>query len=1038
MQEPLLLADASQDTAEAISLPPGDVTWGAGKRRRRVRIWAGAGAFAALAVVAIALLVWYEVAERNKKSSGHSRTGSVTLISSAAVFSPDQLASAGVFICDGGRYVLQSSVASGPLFSPGMTVLSPLFASGVASTIDAVHMTGNAAFPIAYSARRASFMDVVERADFRGVTSTVASPQHPLSVPRFSTISASDVTDSLRESNASLFSFPPTTAMYQSFCSLDQQCLVWFVWDPENSNAASVVPGSVAFSNFTRANLERVSSVDQASGTVFTEIDTMNVADVEQVAVIVEPFPSGTHHCATNQSDVRAFHLPLLANASVPTTVSSAVASYDQVWIPGSALRGASQGALMRRVQTITRNGPWTVIVGQSAFVLVDAMPSAVVRSGAPSTLGSSSATGDVSAKVELPCVPAQRYNVFPSSSPLQASVGFSCEHQGMLELAFNKTDGVWYEISASLSYSASVEFDASASFSVAQQAKWPLFHLKPLTSPRIPIFSVLGPVFSVYLGAEVRISGEVDFSSSSGMQFGRSWSLGGEASFDASWTQDSGLSFKPSAKWTRSSDETSNSQLSCSVNLGLSFPIAFSIVLSERILDEWGDQLILLSVPIVPSVSVFASTSADSPCSGTCQTPLHVGYELQLMSDKEACVTIPIINSLPPLPVELDASFVFDDKHDLGCFPLPSRAADAMCTLGAGCCPSNCPTLCDTMQYQCPGCPQECTQCSWDASGTMVCRGCSSAQFYGQDCSQTMSATSACRGLYPWNQASGNCPSCLQTNAYGAQCDKVCPSDCSFSPASNVALACEQFTGECIQGCVTNSQYGPHCKTSPRAAQCQLSGVTLISGSCDFQCSGASFGRDCESTNGACAASNLVVDPYTGACTSMAGNAMSCAGQSAFADSNDCPSCPSGQYGPTCAMACPANCGGGVCDIDGHCVAGFCNQDTQGNSYWGPSCSKQCSANCWQYMAGITPASSSADQFSSCSFWTGHCLVGCNAGWWGLSCTELCPAGCNGCDRITGDCFYSCNSNTWGRNCDNTCDASCDTGCDPVSGACS
>ncbi|XP_048246400.1 multiple epidermal growth factor-like domains protein 6 [Haliotis rufescens] len=153
------------------------------------------------------------------------------------------------------------------------------------------------------------------------------------------------------------------------------------------------------------------------------------------------------------------------------------------------------------------------------------------------------------------------------------------------------------------------------------------------------------------------------------------------------------------------------------------------------------------------------------------------------------------------------------------------------------------------------------------------------------------------------------------------------------------------------------------------------------------------------------------------------------------------CAQCHSPYTGPNCEMPCE-NCKG-TCKAgcEGGCKPGF----------YGHWCDKVCGENC---RAGLDATfelecdrNVSNTCILDCDKKTGHCIHGCNPGFYGHWCEKVCSENClpdpngttssacdrNGsnncireCDNNTGDCIHGCNVRWHGTNCSSRCNSKC------------
>ena len=115
------------------------------------------------------------------------------------------------------------------------------------------------------------------------------------------------------------------------------------------------------------------------------------------------------------------------------------------------------------------------------------------------------------------------------------------------------------------------------------------------------------------------------------------------------------------------------------------------------------------------------------------------------------------------------------------------------------------------------------------------------------------------------------------------------------------------------------------------------------------------------------------------------------------------CLICLNGFYGPNCKDKCPDNCLDGYCDKE----TGDCNCSY---GHWGVKCEYNCS-NC------IT---------NKCDKISGECENGCEAGFYGDNCKEICNENCLDkiCNRKDGDCI--CKNGFYDFQCNKSCSIGC------------
>ncbi|CAL1532209.1 unnamed protein product [Lymnaea stagnalis] len=255
-------------------------------------------------------------------------------------------------------------------------------------------------------------------------------------------------------------------------------------------------------------------------------------------------------------------------------------------------------------------------------------------------------------------------------------------------------------------------------------------------------------------------------------------------------------------------------------------------------------------------------------------------------------------------------------------------------------------------------GCPSGCATGYIGEDCSEVC----GPTLYGKDCQMHCSQTCPDQLCHHETGYCNDCP-LGKTGVYchedcspgwfGANCSNRCSLNCGGDGACSVS------DGVCVSGC-KDGYSGLMCDTD-----CQLG---WYGQNCSKKCS-ANCGGDgsCGKGNGTCSLGCL--SGYTGnTCTTA---------------------CTSGSFGENCASTCSVTCGGdGSCSAQsGSCLHG-CKDGYTGSlcnavcppRYYGPSCGHECSEFCV------------VDNFTGpgvCHHVSGSCLLGCQDGYEGTSCSD-------------------------------------------------
>ena len=326
------------------------------------------------------------------------------------------------------------------------------------------------------------------------------------------------------------------------------------------------------------------------------------------------------------------------------------------------------------------------------------------------------------------------------------------------------------------------------------------------------------------------------------------------------------------------------------------------------------------------------------------------------------------------------------------------------------------------------------------------------------QSCKTTGSGSGGCGGTTRWNGSS--CVSCLT----GATCSggiiTVCPSGFYGTNCATAVSSCTGYvngTGEqatCVTPCPANANCSggliTSCKSGYYGDGCGTQCAGIISGTWpNVTCQPCSANAVCN--NGAI--SGCQAGYYGSACTSQCQGTISgawpslvctpCSGSTPYWNGTSCQGCPS-----------HCNCSGGV--VSG-CQAG----------YYGSNCSTQCQGT----ISGTWPSLVCTPCSGSTPYWNGtscaacptnatSCsngsITGCNAGYYGSTCTSQCQGTISGtwpnlvCTPCTGSTPYwngtscavcpanavcsngsitGCNAGYYGSNCSSSYSSSCSTG---------
>ncbi|XP_062604017.1 multiple epidermal growth factor-like domains protein 6 [Saccostrea cucullata] len=300
--------------------------------------------------------------------------------------------------------------------------------------------------------------------------------------------------------------------------------------------------------------------------------------------------------------------------------------------------------------------------------------------------------------------------------------------------------------------------------------------------------------------------------------------------------------------------------------------------------------------------------------------------------------------------------------------------------------------------------CPEICSSCSQDMiSNEIVCSECAAGYSQPQkNCSCTMSKCT--KPMLTW--AGSYCDECEANSGWYLSQGACCP--CKHCAGGNQFCSRD---GTCINGCEPN--YYPKdqgCDTFCDLEHCTwcepFFGYGKVCVGCDsgyflekdgycYPCSENCKGgkEKCHTTTGSC--TDGCEEGWFGDRCDSTCHAEHCAECDNTA--NTCQSCKYGYYGKSCSQTCATNCT--KCSRDTgsclECVTGRFSED----------CSKTCD-NCIKNECEVS----------------GKCLHGCEEGWFGTKCNEMCMEGCSKCSSfeiceecynqaalLNGKCYSSC-----------------------------
>ncbi|XP_053388125.1 scavenger receptor cysteine-rich type 1 protein M160-like isoform X2 [Mercenaria mercenaria] len=174
----------------------------------------------------------------------------------------------------------------------------------------------------------------------------------------------------------------------------------------------------------------------------------------------------------------------------------------------------------------------------------------------------------------------------------------------------------------------------------------------------------------------------------------------------------------------------------------------------------------------------------------------------------------------------------------------------------------------------------------------------------------------------------------------------------------------------------------------------------------------------------------NLCSYEISNHCTHYDDVAVFCTACTSF---DNCTTCPSGKYGPSCQHECGLGCQNRTCDITSgncKCLSNFqgdkCDQCV--NGIYLNACDINCPAGCANNSCDIN-----GNCYSCRTGFTGNVCHRCEYGKYGTDCNITCPSGCrNGNCKNNGDC-YRCMVGFTRSKCDKCVDGMYGTACEHV-----
>ena len=364
--------------------------------------------------------------------------------------------------------------------------------------------------------------------------------------------------------------------------------------------------------------------------------------------------------------------------------------------------------------------------------------------------------------------------------------------------------------------------------------------------------------------------------------------------------------------------------------------------------------------------------------------------------------------------------------------------------------CPSQCITCtsanncskCETGKYG-PACVSECiTQCpdgNCDKDSGFCTYGCAVNQYWDKSAKICRFCKYRCSRCINFNQ----CTECLKPHYWGSACEKDCVGCSSL---------CDKDTGcpaECMDKYYRNETNNifkcircpDSCKSCTSPTQCNVCETGYWGTACQYNCTGCK--GVCNKDNGCRAGCQTgffqsVIIPNGFTCTGCFEHCNICLNET------DCLKCFEGYYpihNKMC-ISCPHTCRNNTCNqFTGSCSDGCID------GYMGQQCETECQSNCLQcdmhnsdicimcdigfYGDNCNTCSMHCKQgieTQTCNEDNGTCKYGCNAGFWGTMCTELCSNRCQNlrCNETTGTCLDGCSAAYYGRLCELGCSPNC------------
>ncbi|XP_045159662.2 multiple epidermal growth factor-like domains protein 10 [Mercenaria mercenaria] len=272
-------------------------------------------------------------------------------------------------------------------------------------------------------------------------------------------------------------------------------------------------------------------------------------------------------------------------------------------------------------------------------------------------------------------------------------------------------------------------------------------------------------------------------------------------------------------------------------------------------------------------------------------------------------------------------------------------------------------------------------------------------------------------------------CPAGSYSSTYSDKCRRKC------STCIQDDDVCDWKTGACLYGCLP-AHSGEFCKPCDA---CKQKGEVCdpFSGECLHGCKSGHWGHECVVCF-SCKQEGDICNNVTGEClhgcinNNFYGAMCKQCPQNCVGGCNEnghCNTCPSDRHGKTCEKLCDEKCRSGTCtrntgiceckdeyywsDHDKRCVncsdgcKGHCNVSSGScicrDGYYGSKCIFHCMDMCLNGTCHVN----------------GTCDKGCDPGYYGPTCANACPSGCNACSRESGLCEGNCKPGYEGSKCE-------------------